>query len=136
MTTHEILEKYLWKGFNHSTIYSILHHGISSFSLSIKDIVDEFISILIELAESSGTLCRFGNFIADISLILNMILGIAKENEKLRNILIEKAIKIIEIGFLVIDELRKDRLSCKAIDEGTNTISKILKEVDEILKYS
>jgi len=131
MTT-PYLERYLWRGPSYSTLYNMLRHAL--FNLPVRDIVDEFTSLLTELAGGTGTLCKLREFMVSASVTLNMILSEAKENTALRDILVEKAVNVMEVCFSVINELGKDRLSCKVVEEGIIEIRKILKEVDELLK--
>lgn len=100
-------------------------------SLSVKEIASEFVSMLVELAEGSGTLCSYWSFLVRASLAFTTVLGLARESAKRE--LAEKAAEIMEIGFEVVEELGRDRYSCRALERGLKAIEEILKSVDALL---
>lgn len=100
-------------------------------SLSVRQIADEYVSMLIDMAEESGTLCYFGAFLNQVSLAFTIVLGLARESGKEE--LAEKAVDIMKIGLKVVEELRKNKYSCEAIERGLKDIENVLQNVDELL---
>lgn len=100
-------------------------------SLSVREAVDEIVSALVELADRSGTLCSSWDFIVRVSLAFTTVLGIARETG--RRELAEKAAEIMKVGFEVVEELGKDRYSCRALERGIEAIEEILRSVDALL---
>lgn len=100
-------------------------------SLSVSDAVSEFVSVLAELAEKTNTLCAYRRFLIEVSVAFAIVLGLTRETK--RRELAEKAVEIMEVGFQVFEELERDKYSCRAIEHGLETITRILEIVDELL---
>lgn len=100
--------------------------------LSVKEIASEFVPMLAELAEESDTLCVYWGFLTRVSLAFITVLGLARESGRME--IAEKAAEIMKVGFKVVDELKMDRYSCRAIEKGLESIIEILRSVDAMIK--
>lgn len=94
----------------------------------------EIVSVLMELAHESETYCIAHPFISKVAAAIATILGVARESgEPLRTRLAEKAAEALAVALETMDELKRDRLSCVALEAGFRRIDDILRSADNII---
>lgn len=130
MTMNDILTKCILRKSHENLVDEILNS-----SRITKLDTSEFSSILLELlAEEGDTLCTYRRFVVEVSLALTIMLSLVRETS--RKDLAEKTIEIIKLGFETIEELKKNKYSCKPIEQGLRLLEEILKNVDELLRLN
>ena len=107
-----------------------------SKSADIVAIVDESLDVFREAVAEIGTRCRVWDLIIDAGVSMNAMLTLYEKagDEAIRNKLIEGVIQIIATLINVVNNLKRNRYSCEAIDEGLKRIDEIIASIDSVME--
>ena len=124
----------------------LLGKDLSSFANDLKHLLDKGIDIVTMVNESldvfkeavveTDTRCRVWDLIIHAGVSMNIVLTLYEKigDEAIRNKLVEGATQIIATLISVLNNLKKDRYSCEAVDEGLKNIDEIITSIDRVIE--
>jgi hypothetical protein len=124
----------------------LLGKDLSSFANDLKRLLDKGIDIVTMVNESldvfkeavveTDTRCRVWDLIIHAGVSMNIVLTLYEKvgDEAIRNKLVEGATQIIATLINVLNNLKKDRYSCEAVDEGLKKIDEIITSIDRVIE--
>ena len=123
-----------------------LGKDLTSFVNDLKRLLDKGIDIVAMVNESldvfkdavveTDTRCRVWDLIIRAGVSMNTLLTLYErvEDEAIRSKLVEGAAQIIATLINVLNNLKRDRYSCKAVDEGLKSIDEIIASIDRVIE--
>jgi hypothetical protein len=124
----------------------LLGKDLSSFANDLKRLLDKGIDIVTMVNESldvfkeavveTDTRCRVWDLIIHAGVSMNIVLTLYEKvgDEAIRNKLVEGATQIIATLINVLNNLKKDRYNCEAVDEGLKNIDEIITSIDRVIE--
>ena len=104
--------------------------------IDVVTIVNESLDVFKEAVVEADTRCRVWDLIIHAGVSMNTVLTLYEKvgDEAVRNKLVEGATQIIATLINVLNNLKKDRYSCKAVDEGIKSIDEIVASIDRVIE--
>jgi len=124
----------------------LLGKDLSSFANDLKRLLDKGVDIVAIVNESldvfreavveTDTRCRVWDLIIHAGVSINIVLTLYEKvgDEAIRNKLVEGATQIIATLINVLNNLKKDRYNCEAVDEGLKNIDEIITSIDRVIE--